>query len=64
MKLIESSSHAKDGMELPGVDSCGIDEGDEEEQFDAVEFKSSKKKNTFFSKLAGQASSRKVGSCV
>ncbi|ESN92242.1 hypothetical protein HELRODRAFT_115999 [Helobdella robusta] len=58
MKLVESSSHARDGMELPGVDSCGIDEGEEEEQFDAIEFKSAagRKKNSFFGKITGSGS--------
>ncbi|XP_064604934.1 endosome/lysosome-associated apoptosis and autophagy regulator family member 2-like isoform X3 [Liolophura sinensis] len=48
MKLVgqENSTGKYGEMELPGVDSCGLDEG-EEEQFDAVHFKESKGKQLF-----------------
>lgn len=51
MKLAEGSGPNYDG-ELPGVDSCGLEDG-EDEQFDTVSFKETKKKG-LFSKLRGK----------
>lgn len=51
MKLAEGSGPNDDG-ELPGVDSCGLEDG-EDEQFDTVSFKETKKKG-LFSKLRGK----------
>ncbi|XP_078339498.1 endosome/lysosome-associated apoptosis and autophagy regulator family member 2-like [Crassostrea virginica] len=51
MKLVEGSGPSYDG-ELPGVDSCGLEDG-EEEQFDSVSFSETKKKG-LFSKLRGK----------
>jgi hypothetical protein len=48
MKLVESAA-GKDG-ELPAAETCALDEGEEEEQFDAVEFKTKGRK--FFKKFA------------
>ena len=46
MKLVSGSS--KNGeLELPAADSCGLSEGEEDDQFDAVHFKESKGKNIF-----------------
>jgi hypothetical protein len=46
MKLVAGSD--KNGeMELPAADSCGLSEGEEDEQFDAVQFKETKGKNIF-----------------
>jgi len=42
MKLVESAS-GKDG-ELPAAETCALDEGEEDEHFDAVEFKSKGRK--------------------
>jgi len=42
MKLVESSA-GKDG-ELPAAETCALDEGEEDEHFDAVEFKSKGRK--------------------
>ena len=56
MKLIESTGNTRDG-ELPAVDSCGLDEGEEDEQFDAVEFK---KKSKFFGKFTPTVRTPKV----
>ena len=47
-KLIENRD-GKDG-ELPAADSCGLDEGEDDEQFDTVAFKESKGK-AFFKKI-------------
>ncbi|XP_048740898.2 endosome/lysosome-associated apoptosis and autophagy regulator family member 2-like isoform X2 [Ostrea edulis] len=51
MKLVEGSGPNYDG-ELPGVDSCALEDG-EEEQFDTVSFSETKKKG-LFSKLRGK----------
>lgn len=46
MKLVTGTS--KNGeMELPAVDSCGLSEGEEDDQFDAVQFKENKGQNLF-----------------
>jgi len=42
MKLVESAS-GKDG-ELPAAETCALDEGEDDEHFDAVEFKSKGRK--------------------
>ena len=44
-KLIESRD-GKEG-ELPGADSCGLDEEEDDEHYDAVAFKESKGKQLF-----------------
>lgn len=44
MKMV-SGSNQNGEMELPAADSCGLSEGEEDEQFDAVHFKESKGKN-------------------
>jgi len=56
MKLVESAS-GKDG-ELPAAETCALDEGEEDEHFDAVEFKS--KGRTFLKKFKKPTSSKKV----
>ena len=56
MKLIESSS-GKEG-ELPAAETCALDEGEDEDQFDAVQFK--KKGNKFFSKFKPTTRKEKV----
>lgn len=56
MKLIESAS-GRDG-ELPGVETCALDDGEEDDQFDAIDFK---KKTRFFGKFAVNARRGKVG---
>jgi len=55
MKLVESAS-GKDG-ELPAAETCALDEGEEDEHFDAVQFKSKGRK---FLKKFKKASSKKV----
>lgn len=66
MKLVgqEGSTGKYGEMELPGVDSCGLDEGEEEEQFDAVHFKESKGKQLFNklkSKIGGKVIKKRLG---
>ena len=56
MKLIESSA-GKDG-ELPAAETCALDEGEEDEHFDAVEFKSKGRK---FLKKFKKPDEKKVG---
>jgi hypothetical protein len=56
MKLVESTS-TKEG-ELPAAETCALDEGEEDEQFDAVEFK--QKGHKFFSKFKSGAKKDKV----
>ncbi|XP_062607265.1 endosome/lysosome-associated apoptosis and autophagy regulator family member 2-like [Saccostrea cucullata] len=51
MKLVEGSGPNYDG-ELPGVDSCALEDG-EDEHFDTVSFSETKKKG-LFSKLRGK----------
>jgi len=48
MKLIESSI-GKDGGELPAAETCALDEGEDDDQFDAVQIKSKGRK--LFGKL-------------
>jgi len=55
MKLVESAT-GKDG-ELPAAETCALDEGEEDEHFDAVEFKSKGRK---FLKKFRKPSSKKV----
>lgn len=57
-KLIESTG-GRDG-ELPGVDTCALDDG-EEDEFDAVDFK---KKARFFGKFSPYPRRGKVGLSV
>jgi hypothetical protein len=38
MKLVESAG-GKDGAELPAAETCALDEGEDDEQYDAVEFR-------------------------
>ncbi len=45
MKLVTSGS-GKDG-ELPAAETCALDEEEDEDQFDSVEFKESKGKKLF-----------------
>jgi len=56
MKLVESSA-GKDG-ELPAAETCALDEGEEDEHFDAVEFKSKGRK---FLKKFKKPDEKKVG---
>lgn len=57
MKLV-GATEGKDGeMELPTAETCALSE-DEEEQFDAVDFKEAKG-NKFFSKIKNMG--KKVG---
>lgn len=57
MKLVESTS-GKDG-ELPAADTCALDEGEEDEQFDAaVEFRQKGRK--LFGKFKHSAKKDKV----
>lgn len=57
MKLIESTS-GKDG-ELPAAETCALDEGEEDDQFDAtVEFKQKGRK--LFGKLKHSVKKDKV----
>lgn len=51
MKLVHDNGPNYDG-ELPGVDSCGLEDG-EEEQFESVGFKESRAPK-FFKKLRGK----------
>ena len=46
MKLV-SGANKNGEIELPAADSCGLSEGEEDEQFDAVHFKENKGKNLF-----------------
>ena len=55
MKLVESSS-GKD-QEMPAAETCALDEGEEDEHFDAVEFKSKGRK---FLKRFKKPSGKKV----
>ena len=55
MKLVESANE-KDG-ELPAAETCALDEGEEDEHFDAVEFKSKGRK---FLKKFKKPSAKKV----
>ena len=48
MKLV-ADSNTREG-ELPAAESCGLDEDDEEEQFDSVKFNEGKGRK-FFSRL-------------
>jgi hypothetical protein len=56
MKLVHSGANSKDG-ELPAAETCALDEGEDEEQFDAVEFKESKGKK-LFNKLKSMANKK------
>ena len=55
-KLVESTS-GKDS-ELPAAETCALDEGEEDEQFDAVEFK--QKGSKLFRKLKQPSKKTKV----
>lgn len=51
MKLVAGSDGGKDGeMNLPAAETCALSDDDEDEHFDAVDFKETKG-NQFFSKL-------------
>jgi len=49
MKLVESAG-GKDGAELPAAETCALDEGEDDEQFDAVQYKTKGRK--IFAKLS------------
>lgn len=55
------NSSSKDG-ELPEVETCALDDGEDEDQFDAVHFQESKGKR-FFKKLKSM-SNRRVGTLL
>jgi len=59
MKLVESAS-GKDG-EMPAAETCALDEGEEDEHFDAVEFKTKGRK---FLKKFKKPSGKKVRNIV
>ena len=58
MKLVASAG-GKDGNydELPAAETCALEDGEEEEQFDAVHFKE-ERGNKFFNKLKGKSSKK------
>ncbi|KAK3103275.1 hypothetical protein FSP39_018093 [Pinctada imbricata] len=56
MKLVQGGDRNDDDAELPGVDSCGLEDG-EEEHFDSIGFRDSKGKG-LFSKLKGKRRSK------
>jgi len=58
MKLVESSS-GKEG-EMPAAETCALDEGEEDEHFDAVEFKSKGRKFLKNFKIPSSKKARKT----